>query len=55
MKSPNILFIMADQLAARGTVFENAYSPNPICSSSRSSSSPPIMARCWASAACGSS
>ena len=56
MKSPNILFIMADQLAAsalaayghklvktphldrlaaRGTVFENAYSPNPICASSR--------------------
>jgi choline-sulfatase len=54
--SPNILFIMADQLAAtalaaygnklvktpnldqlaaRGTVFENAYSPNPICASSR--------------------
>jgi choline-sulfatase len=53
---PNILFIMADQLAAsalaayghkrvktpnldrlaaRGTVFENAYSPNPICASSR--------------------
>jgi choline-sulfatase len=56
VKSPNILFIMADQLAAtalaayghkqvltpnldrlaaRGTVFENAYSPNPICASSR--------------------
>ena len=56
MKRPNILFIMADQLAAtalaayghklvktphldrlaaRGTVFENAYSPNPICASSR--------------------
>ncbi len=56
MQSPNILFIMADQLvasalapyghklvktrnldrlAARGTVFENAYSPNPICASSR--------------------
>ena len=53
---PNILFIMADQLAAsalaayghklvktpnldrlaaRGAVFENAYSPNPICASSR--------------------
>ena len=52
MKPPNILFIMADHLAAsalaadghkqvktphldriaaRGTVFENAYSPNPIC------------------------
>ena len=57
MKSrPNILFIMADQLAAgalaayghklvrtpnldriaaQGAVFENAYSPNPICASSR--------------------
>lgn len=56
MNRPNILFIMADQLAAsalaayghklvktphidrlaaRGTVFENAYSPNPICASSR--------------------
>jgi choline-sulfatase len=56
VKRPNILFIMADQLAAsalaayghklvktpnldrlaaRGTVFENAYSPNPICASSR--------------------
>ncbi len=57
MKSqPNILFIMADQLAAsalaayghklvktpnldrlaaEGSVFENAYSPNPICASSR--------------------
>ncbi len=56
MRSPNILFVMADQLAAsalaayghklvktphldriaaRGTVFENAYSPNPICASSR--------------------
>ena len=56
MKRPNILFIMADQLAAnalaayghklvktphldrlaaRGTLFENAYSPNPICASSR--------------------
>ena len=56
MKSPNVLFIMADQLAAsalaayghklvktpnldriaaRGAVFENAYSPNPICASSR--------------------
>lgn len=55
-KAPNILYIMADQLAAsalsayghklvktpnldrlaaRGTVFENAYSPNPICASSR--------------------
>jgi choline-sulfatase len=56
MKSPNVLFIMADQLAAsalaaygnplvktphidriaaRGSVFDNAYSPNPICASSR--------------------
>ena len=55
-RAPNILFIMADQLAAsvlpayghklvktpnldrlaaRGTVFENAYCPNPICASSR--------------------
>ncbi|MBL8385922.1 MAG: choline-sulfatase [Burkholderiales bacterium] len=55
-RPPNILFIMADQLAAgvlaayghklvrtpnldrlaaRGTVFENAYCPNPICASSR--------------------
>ena len=55
-RPPNILYIMADQLAAsvlpmyghklvktpnldrlaaRGTVFENAYCPNPICASSR--------------------
>ncbi len=30
VKTPNL-----DRLAARGTVFENAYSPNPICASSR--------------------
>ncbi len=30
VKTPNL-----DRLAARGAVFENAYSPNPICASSR--------------------
>lgn len=65
-KSPNILFIMADQLvasalsaygnpvvrtpnldalAARGTVFENAYCNNPICASSRFS----MMSGQWSS------
>jgi choline-sulfatase len=66
VKSPNILFIMADQLAAsalaayghklvktphldrlaaRGTVFENAYCNNPICASSRFS----MMSGQWSS------
>ena len=63
---PNVLFIMADQLAAsalsaygnpvvktpnidalaaRGTVFENAYCNNPICASSRFS----MMSGQWSS------